>query len=187
MLFADKRALETNLQVWPRPNYDPRRAPPPPSAQATYVLSRSGLASQDPREGAAVLHAELHRHRHAGGAALGLRVQRHHPGRHTRGVERCPQGALPVRDDCGDGLRADRGAQQHALLHAGARPRAPRARWQHASRSRRPDARVGRPPPPPPLLPPCAPYPTPPARPHLGPPHLVPPHPASHPACAGTG
>ena len=42
-------------------------------------------------------------------------------------------------------------------------------------------------PPPPPLLPPCAPYPTPPARPHLGPPHLVPPHPASHPACAGTG
>ena len=39
----------------------------------------------------------------------------------------------------------------------------------------------------PPPVPPCAPYPTPPARPHLGPPHLVPPHPASHPVCAGTG
>ena len=139
MLFADKRALETNLQVsLLKIREKELRMPPRCAILAPEKLLTAPRAPRRRR----VLHAELHRDRHAGGAALGLRVQRHHPGRHTRGVERCPQGALPVRDDCGDGLRADRGAQQHAVLDARPRPRAPRPRRLDAPRRRRADARV---------------------------------------------
>ena len=78
MLYADKRALETNLQVHA---YLPQRH----GAQSTKRDLSPGAAgefAQDSREGAPILHTELHCHWNSSSPSLRLCIQWNNPGAH---------------------------------------------------------------------------------------------------------